>query len=552
MATTTDPAPGAGPSAGHGPGAHPETTRTAGAPVRVQVPPRFPYRTIAMGTIGSTLLLLGALGAGGILIRDPVLGHGALSWIRYGHGRVLANAVLYAGFALVVWAWVRLGRYILAGRIGTRPIVIAAGCWMAPLMISPPLFTRDVFSYLGQGAQLLYGLNPYSHGPAELEVLPDVVQNVHPLWQTTPAPYGPLFLFVSKEIVAFTGDDMILGVVLIRCVLLLGLAGMLYALPRLVRHLGGRLPIAMWLAIASPMTVIHLLGGPHNDLLMLGFLTIGVLCALERRHVVAVILVTVGMLIKPTAAVALPFIVWMWANHLPGDNLRWKFAKAVVPSLGIFAVVFVGGTWFSLGAFNLGWVTGLQAPTLVANWLNFPTGIGEIVYSLVHIVINVPSSPFVTGARVIAIAGLAVFAARQWWLSRHGDNEAVFRMAATLLAVAILFPPTLPWYLTWGFVIASAFPWRRRHLAVVVAIAVFLVLVYYPTGEQAMYAWWFVAIVMAVSLYAAASLLRPDPLGLIAAWRKQVTGTTGPGVKDLGVGFLPDPGDSERANGTPV
>jgi alpha-1,6-mannosyltransferase len=477
--------------------------------------------TTILGTVGSVLLLLGALGAAGILIRDPVLGHGPLSWLRYGHGQRLAAAVLYLGFALLVWAWVRLGREVLARRVGTRTVLVAAGCWMAPLLVAPPLFTRDVFSYLGQGAQLLYGLDPYEYGPAELDVLPDVVQNVHPLWQTTPAPYGPLFLLVAKGLVSLTGNNIIVGVILTRLVLLVGLAVMLWAMPRLVRHLGGRLPVTMWLAAASPMTVVHLVGGPHNDLLMLGCLAIGVLAALEHRHVLAIVLVTVGMLIKPTAAVALPFLVWIWASHLPEGSLTRRFWRAVLPAVGLFGVVFVVGTWVSLGSFNLGWVTGLQAPTLIANWLNPPTAVGEIVYNVVHLVVaDLPASPFVTAARFVGYAVLAVFAVRQWWLARHGGRDAILRMAVTLLAVAILFPPTLPWYLSWGFVIAAAFAWRQRYLAVVVAVSVFVVLVYYPTGEQAHYDWWFIACAVAGSLYAAASLLRPDPLGLIAAWRK--------------------------------
>jgi alpha-1,6-mannosyltransferase len=512
MATTTDPAPGA-PAAGAPDGARPVEARD-------ETPP-FPVRTTLMGTIGSVLVLLGAFGAGGILIRDPVLGTGPLSWIRYGHGRMLANAVLYSGFGLVVWAWVRLGRYMLAGRIGSRAILIAAGCWMAPLLVSPPLFTRDVFSYLGQGAQLLHGLNPYAHGPAELEILPNVVQNVHPVWQTTPAPYGPLFLLIAKGIVALTGDNVIAGVIVTRLVLLAGLGAMVWALPRLVRHLGGKLPITLWLAVASPMTVIHLFGGPHNDAMMLGFLAVGVLAALERKHVVSIVLVTTAMLIKPTAAVALPFLVWVWANHLDGENPRRNFLKAGAASVGLFLPVFVLGTWVSLGSFNLGWVTGLQAPTLVTNWLNPSTGIGQVVYTMVHLVIKVPESPFITVARLLSMVTLAVFFARQWWRSRYGGNEAIFRMAMTLLATAVLAPPTLPWYLTWGFVIASAFPWRRRHLAIVVGIAVFLVMAYYPTGEQALYDWPYVVLTLALGVYAAASLLRPDPLGLIEAWRKQ-------------------------------
>ncbi|QWF85018.1 polyprenol phosphomannose-dependent alpha 1,6 mannosyltransferase MptB [Amycolatopsis sp. CA-230715] len=499
--------------------------------VRVRVPSRFPYRTIAMGTIGSTLLMIGALGAAGVLIRDPILGHGPMSWIRYGHGRAIANGLLYIGFALIVWAWVRLGRYALARRIGSKPILAAAGCWMAPLLISPPLFTRDVFSYLGQGAQLLYGLDPYQHGPAELEVLPNVVQNVHQVWQTTPAPYGPLYLLISKGVVAVTGDNLILGVILTRVILLLGLAMTLWALPRLVRHLGGNLPITLWLAVASPMMVIHLFGGPHNDLMMIGFLTVGVVAALERKYPVAVVLITVAMLIKATAAIALPFLVWMWAKNLKGseNGVRFKnFVKAGTASVAIFAPVFVAGTWVALGSFNLGWVAGLKAPQLIANWLNPPTGVGEVFYTLVHLVVNVQSSPFVTVARFIGMGVLAVFVARQWWLARVGGTEAVLRAAISLLSVSILFPPTLPWYFTWGFVILAAFKWRQRHLAVVVAVSVFLVLVYYPTGEQALYDWWFIAGVVAVSVYAAASLLRPDPLGLVAAFKKQAAPAKAP------------------------
>ncbi|MFC4003337.1 polyprenol phosphomannose-dependent alpha 1,6 mannosyltransferase MptB [Prauserella oleivorans] len=513
MATTTDPVPGAGTSA--------DSRTETQADARPGAGARFPLRTVFMGVLGSVLVLVASFGAAGVLVRDPVLGNGPLSWIRYGHGKALMTALLYVGFGLVVWAWVRLGRYVLAGRVGTRPVVIAALSWMAPLLVAPPLFTRDVFSYLGQGAQLLHGLDPYAYGPAALDTLPDVVQNVHPLWQTTPAPYGPLFLWVAQGIVSVTGNNMIAGVIVTRVVLLAGLGAMLWALPRLVKHLGGTLPVTMWLAVASPMTVIHLVGGPHNDLLMLGFLTVGVLAALERKHAVAIALVTVGMLIKPTAAIALPFLVWVWANHLPAERTLFRrFVTAVTPSLGIFGVVFVAGTWLSLGSFNLGWVTGLQAPQIIANWLNFPTGIGEIFYTLVNVVVDVQVSPFVTVARGLAWLALAAVLVRQWWLSRHGGNEAIFRMAVALLAVAVFAPPTLPWYLTWGFVIASAFPWRRTHLAAVVGISMFLVLVYYPTGEQSLYDWWFIAGVIAASLYGAASLLRPDPLGLIAAWRR--------------------------------
>src|SRR5690606_8099067 len=178
---------------------------------------------------------------------------------------------------------------------------IAALSWMAPLLAAPPLFTRDVYSYLGQGAQLLHGPDPYAYGPSALQTLPTVAENVHPQWHTKPSPYGPLFLWVSKSIVGITGDNVIAGVIVTRLVLLAGLAAVLWALPRLVRRLGGNLPVTMWLAVASPMMVLHLVGGPHNDLLWLGFLTAGVLASLERRHSAAIVLVLIVIHLTLTA-----------------------------------------------------------------------------------------------------------------------------------------------------------------------------------------------------------------------------------------------------------
>jgi alpha-1,6-mannosyltransferase len=478
-----------------------------------------PIRTIAAGTVGSVLMMLSALGAGGILISDPVIGAGPLSWIRYGHGKGLAMWVLYIGFALVVIAWVRLGRYVLRGKVGARPVLIAAGCWLAPLLISPPLFTRDVFVYLAQGA-LLYDLDPYVNAPNMVDGIPTVVQNVYPAWQTTPSPYGPLFLALSKGVVSVTGDNVIPGVILMRLALLPGLLALIWALTRLVKHLGGQLPVTLWLAVASPMMVVHLWGGPHNELLMLAFLACGVLAALERKHALAVVLITLGMLTKPTAAIALPFIVWIWANHMPSERGRAaNFVRAVLPALAVFGAVFTVGTWAALGSFNIGWFSALEGPQLIKNWLNFPTGIGQLLHGITDLFIPVTQSPFITGARGVAWLVLAGVAAWQWWLAREGGTTAVKHMAITLLAVAMLAPPTLPWYLTWALIVAAGFAWQVKHLAIVVGVSVFLVLAFYPTGEQALNNPWFMLPVFAVSILAWRSLTHPDPLGVVAALR---------------------------------
>lgn len=471
-----------------------------------------PVRTIALGAAGSVLVLLGAFGAAGILARDPVLGHGPLSWIRYGHGQMLATGLLYIGFLMTVWAWVRLGRHVLAGRVGSRAVLIAAASWTAPLLIAPPIFTRDVFSYLAQGALPLHGMDPYAVGPIMLGV-PEIVQNVHPFWVSTPAPYGPLFILLAKGVAAVTGSNVIAGVILTRLVLLVGLGLVLWALPGLVRHLGGSLPVALWLAVAGPMTVVHLVGGPHNDLLMVGFLAAGALCVLDRRHVLGVVLVTLGAAVKATSMIALPFLVWVWAGHLTSTPLR-NFLRAFSAALATFLATFVGATYLALGSFDLGWLNSVNAPTMIVNWLSLPTAIGEVIHSVVSLFVEANKSWFVNIVRVLGGLVFFTIAVRQWWRARGGGPDAVRRMAFVFIAIAVLSPTMLPWYLSWGFVIAAALAWQRRQLAILVAGAVFLVLTYSPNGEDLLYNWPFMACAVAVSVLAGISLLRPDPLRL--------------------------------------
>lgn len=481
--------------------------------------PRLPVRTITLGTVGSVLMLVSALGAAGILVHDPILGHGPLSWMRYGHGQMLATLTLYIGFAMVVWAWVRLGRHVLAGRVGARPVLLAAACWITPLVVSPPMFTRDVFSYLAQGTLPLYGQDPYAVGPVVLDIQ-QVVQNVHPFWQTTPAPYGPMFILLAKAVAWVAGTNMILGVVLMRLVLMIGLGLLIWALTGLVRHLGGSLPVTLWLAIAGPMTVVHLVGGPHNDLLMVGLLAAGTLCVLQRRHVAGIALVTLGMAVKATAAIALPFLVWVWAGHL--SSTLWRnFTRALAGALATFGVTFTAITL--LAGVDLGWIKALQAPTMIVNWLSVPTAAGEFVHTLVGLFVDLNKSWFVNVARVIGGLLLIVIMARQWWRARGGGPDAVRRAAMVLFLVAILSPATLPWYLTWGFVLAAGIAWRRHQLAVLVGVAVFLVLTYSPAGEDLLYNWPFIAGAVAVSILAGVSLLRPDPLGLFTDRHELVT-----------------------------
>jgi len=467
-------------------------------------------KPLLLGFLGSLLLAFGGLGAGGVLVHDPILGGTPFAAWRFGHGYDLAVMVVYLGLALEVWSWVLLGREVLARRANARAVLTTSAVWLLPMLVTPPLFTRDVYSYLAQGTMPLRGFDPYGGGPDVLSG--PVLDNVHWFWQDTPAPYGPLFILIAKGIASVTGENMIAGVLLMRLAMLVGLGLFVAALPGLTRHLGGRLPVTLWIAVANPVMVIHLVGGPHNDLLLVGLLSLGSLLVLNRKHAAGIALVTLAMAVKASAGVALPFLVLVWAARLSGQQ-RTRIIKATAAGIAVFLPVFAACT---LGAqVGLGWLPALNAPAMIVNWLSLSTGAGELIYNIVSWAIGgLPKTPFFTVTRIIGAVALLTIGVRQWLASRDGGPDAVRRAGIVLLLVALLSPATLPWYYTWGMALLAGTAWTARRMQVVLFVSCFLVIAAFPDGEVSLYAFGYLLLVLAGALVAAISLRKPDPLRL--------------------------------------
>src|SRR4029079_2818109 len=82
-----------------------------------------PRGPLVTGLVASLLMMVGGFGGGGILVRDPILTNSPVGFWRCGYGRELATALIYLGVVLMAWAWVRLGREVLAERVGGRAVL---------------------------------------------------------------------------------------------------------------------------------------------------------------------------------------------------------------------------------------------------------------------------------------------------------------------------------------------------------------------------------------------------------------------------------------------
>jgi alpha-1,6-mannosyltransferase len=439
------------------------------------------------------LVTLGSFGVGDIPRAQTWLQDADMAWVTYGHGKSLSALLFWGGVAVLVTAWVVLGRRILTTPAGptsslgddVRRLRWAAAGWSAPLLLAVPVYSRDVYAYLAQGALLRDGFNPYADGPATNPG--PLLDSMAQVWATTTAPYGPLFMTITRWVTELTGDDPISGVLAMRAVMLPGWALAIWAVPRLATALGRDPRIALWLAVLNPMLLVHLVGGPHVEMLMAGMLVTGVTLAVLRHHIWGVVVLALAVAVKITAGIALPFVLWIWWAH---DRERGRVGPRAVAGLvaaivGISLAIF--GVFTVVVGHGLGWLTGLGYADRIINWLTLPTAIAHLVTLVAAPFVALPLPGVLATARFVGAVVLAVTLVVVWWRSRGGVTSAVVGIAVAMAAVLLLEPSTLPWYYSWALVVAGAASIGRRGLALIAGACVYLLLVFQPDDSILLY-----------------------------------------------------------------
>jgi len=131
--------------------------------------------------------------------------------------------------------------------------------WATPMIIAPPLFSRDVFSYAAQGEMTFGNISPYLYGPFTLGSTPYVTP-VDPLWGNTPAPYGPFFLFLDGKIDWISQHHELWTVVGLRLLETFAVAMIGYGVVMLARGLDRDPGEAFVLSAMNPLVLLTLIG----------------------------------------------------------------------------------------------------------------------------------------------------------------------------------------------------------------------------------------------------------------------------------------------------
>ena len=340
-------------------------TPADGPPLRD--PARLPRR---LGLTGALLMGIGALGAGALPVPNPLFGLRLISLPA--RNATAAIAITYAGMGMLVLAWLWIGRMLRArGAVAPAPdraqLARTGLLWALPLALAPPMFSKDVYSYLAQSAIAARGFDPYALGPAAaLGVDDPLTRTIPTIWRDTPAPYGPLFLMLGRGITTLTESDVVLGVVAHRILALVGVGLLVWALPRLARRCELDAGLVLWLGVVNPLVLFHLVSGIHNEGLMLGLMLAGLelgLRGIDRAgHLRDPLFLAGAVVIGLGAAIKLPAVLALGFLGMAAARRRGGRTRDVVAAAAVLAAV-AAAVARSPSAWPAGWGSAGPAPS---------------------------------------------------------------------------------------------------------------------------------------------------------------------------------------------
>ena len=429
------------------------------------------------GLGGSSLIAIGALGIGWLPLDTALLGNPVVEALRGSlAGMLTARCLVFVGLAVLLQSWLVLGSSLLThgapehpapGRaFPIRELIGIGAMWAAPLVLAPPLFSRDVYSYLVQGRLFAAGADPTTVGVAQIPGW--FAAGADPMWAEAPTPYGPAWLLIERSVAELSNPNAYLAGIGFRLTCLVGVALLAAFVPRLARAYGVDPAAATWLAVLNPLVLMHFVSGAHNDALMAGLIVAAFWLGTCRRCAWAAVLIGCAVAIKPIALLALPFIGLQWAG--PGAGWATRIRAWIIAGLAAGATL---ACWFAVANAGRGLISAaFGTPSGVLTWLSPPTAAGQVVGAFTTLAGLTPDANLAVAiVRAICLAGALVIIG---WLILTPDRRNPVRGAALALgAIVILGPVVQPWYLLWFLPLfaAAGLTIRERQVAVLLTAA---------------------------------------------------------------------------------
>jgi alpha-1,6-mannosyltransferase len=378
----------------------------------------------------------------------------------------LAGPLYYLGLWLAMIAYAVV--LITSRSIGPRLAIGSIVAFHALFLLAPPLLSQDVFSYISYARlDVVHSLSPYTHSP---DAVPGDAAFAFTGSKDFTSVYGPIFTLATYPLAKLSVPVAFWTLKALAALASLGIVALAWACARRL----GRDPVFVALVVGlNPLVLVHVVGGAHNDALVVLLMLGAVLAALSAPRTAALkparerlsgFLSTLATGIKVSAGLLLPFLI------LGAKRRARVIAGAVLAVLAIVAVSLIAFGGDALDA--LGLIGENQERT--SRW-SLPQRSADGIEGLV----NVSSSfaiDFTRAAFAAAFLGLLALLCYRTWRAPAGSAYWLTATGWATLGLLIASAWLVPWYAIWLLPLAALSTSRALLIATLALCAYMLVI----------------------------------------------------------------------------
>jgi hypothetical protein len=371
---------------------------------------------------------------------DGTLAGADAGWTYYS---VLMAAMVL--FALLVW---------LSPALSTRTLWTTIVGLHVAFLLAPPLLSQDVFSYIAYARLgVEHGMNPYSHRP--FDIRGDAVFGFAGSKDAIDV-YGPFFTLITYPLGWISVGAAFWVLKLVAAASSLGLV-------QVVRSIATRVGANSKRAIAvvglCPATLVHVVGGAHNEALTMLIVFAGVSLAVggvnAGRERIGGFVAALAIGVKASAAVPLPFMLAASRNKL---QMLFGMVAAGILTLTTAVVAFGPD---ALNGLNL--ISSNQNHS--SRW-SLPHRTVDGIDLIFGSVDRAAATDAVRAAFVVLLAAAVIYLL---WRSYKQPESWIANAGWATLGVLLASAWLVPWYLLW----LLPFTALARSRALTIATVVF-------------------------------------------------------------------------------
>jgi hypothetical protein len=385
-------------------------------------------------------------------------------WHAFGAGGAdgsLTGPLFYAGL------WAALAAYALvlacSRAIGARLAIASIVVLHVLFWLAPPLLSQDVFSYISYARlDVVHGLGPYTHSPSDV---PGDAAYVFAGSKDATSAYGPLFTIVTLPLAKLSVPAAFWTLKSVAALASLGVVALAWLCARRL----GRDPVFAALAVGlNPLVLVHVVGGAHNDALLVLLMLGAVALALSRRRESAAGAVeTAATAVKVSGGLMLPFLF---------AGVRRKAALLAGAAAAALATLAASLAVFGLDAFDaLGLIGENQERT--SRW-SLPQraadGLAQLGGGSADAIVDYTRAAF--GLAFLCVLALLV---RRSLRAGPGSTRWITDAGWATLALLAASAWLVPWYAIW-IVPLAALSSSRALMAATIALCAYMLVIAVP------------------------------------------------------------------------